>query len=637
MLHSYLADLVSTFTGGQIALKIDRWCQITSDNQILRLVSGAHIPFLDAPPTSHTLPRTHFSPQLSVWLDEEISRLLRLHIIKQTTHEAGEFISPIFLTDKKDGGHRLILNLKQFNTYVPYHHFKMHGIPEITRLVSRNCFMAVIDIKDAYYSVPVDIESQKYLKFSWGDHLYQFCVLPNGLSPAPRWFTKLLKPPMATLRELGHVNSPYIDDIYLQGDSFLECKQNVTDTVNLLIDLNLFPHPAKTNVLISQEVDVLGFTINSRDMTIRLTLAKRHDLMPLLRQTLAKPSVKIRDLAMVIGKLVATFPGTTFGPLFYRNLEADKQTALNANGHNFEKFTTLRAASKDELRWWIQSLPSSYRSLVPLTPTLEIFSDASDTGWGVTFGQRVSQGQWTLAEASYHINIKEVMAVYFGLVTMLSSYSDTCIKLHIDNTVAVSVIKHMGTSHNALLNSFTKDIWLWAKQRNNWLVPVYIPSRDNPADLPSRKIYVDAEWQLTPGLFRCACHTLQYQPDVDLFASHLNFQLPRYISYRPDPSAFATDAFSISWSNLNFYAFPPFSCISQCLQKIKVDMATGLIIVPKWPTQPFYPVLLKMLLRPPYLIAKHIHNLVMPNQPGLTSDIAEKTNLLACVVSGKTS
>ena len=72
----------------------------------------------------------------------------------------------------------------------------MHGLNEILKLVERNCYMAALDIKDAYYSIPVEENFQKYLKFVSKGILYQFCVLPNGLSPYPSWFTKISKPPL---------------------------------------------------------------------------------------------------------------------------------------------------------------------------------------------------------------------------------------------------------------------------------------------------------------------------------------------------------------------------------------------------------------------------------------------------------
>ena len=77
------------------------------------------------------------------------------------------------------GAYRLILNLKNLNENI---HFKMHGF----KMVENYCFMAFLDIKDSYYSIPVDESSQKYLKFIWEEQLNQFCVLPNGISSCPR-------------------------------------------------------------------------------------------------------------------------------------------------------------------------------------------------------------------------------------------------------------------------------------------------------------------------------------------------------------------------------------------------------------------------------------------------------------------
>ena len=116
-------------------------------------------------------------------------------------------------------------------------------------MIEKNCFMASLDIKVAYYLIPVDETSQKYLKRIWKEQLYQFCVLPNGLSPCPRWFTKLLKPPLAELRKSKHAIPAYIDDIYLQDDTNENCIINIIDTVKLLRSLAFTVHPEKSHFL----------------------------------------------------------------------------------------------------------------------------------------------------------------------------------------------------------------------------------------------------------------------------------------------------------------------------------------------------------------------------------------------------
>ena len=97
-------------------------------------------------------------------------------------------------------------------------------------------------------------------------------------------------------------------------------------------------------------------------------------------------------------------------------------------------------------------------------------------------------------------------------------------------------------------------------------------------------------------LLQCALSTLNYCPDVDLFASRHNTQCKLYASYRPDPGRMAVDAFSLNWHSIMFYAFPPFSVLTQTIQKIEKEEATGVVVAPNWPTQVWYPALMRLLI-----------------------------------------
>ena len=79
--------------------------------------------------------------------------------------------------------HRLILNLKKLNQYITYHHFKMESLQSAVQLLKKDYWMAVLDLKDAYYSVPINIEHKKFLRFEFKGSLYEFTCLPNGLAP----------------------------------------------------------------------------------------------------------------------------------------------------------------------------------------------------------------------------------------------------------------------------------------------------------------------------------------------------------------------------------------------------------------------------------------------------------------------
>lgn len=62
-----------------------------------------------------------------------------------------------------------------------------------------------------------------------------------------------------------------------------------------------------------------------------------------------------------------------------------------------------------------------------------------------------------------------------------------------------------------------------------------------------------------------------------------------------DPDAYAVDAFTISWKQFYFYAFPPFSVILRVLEKIITEGSRGIVVVPRWPAQAWYPLYMSLL------------------------------------------
>ena len=95
-------------------------------------------------------------------VQKEIQSVLLKGVLKESNSEPGEFLSTKSLRPKSDGSFRMVLNLKQFNESVEYHHFKMDTLETVTRTMKPGCFMASVDLKDAYYTVPIHPDNQKY-------------------------------------------------------------------------------------------------------------------------------------------------------------------------------------------------------------------------------------------------------------------------------------------------------------------------------------------------------------------------------------------------------------------------------------------------------------------------------------------
>ena len=240
------------------------WESFTNDPVILDAIKHHHIEFEAEYPTQTVQPnKINFSAAEIMIIDAEIAKLVTKEVLQVTNRVPDGFISNIFIRPKKDGAFRMILNLKPLNKFVDYHHFKMDTFRTALKLIRPGCFMASVDLKDAYYSIPIAEEDRKLLMFQWKGKYYQFTCLPNGLSSAPRIFTKILKPVYAQLRSIGHTCMGHIDDSLLVGQSFNSCHRNIADTVSLFTNLGFTIHPVKSVLQPQQKIDFLGFVLDS--------------------------------------------------------------------------------------------------------------------------------------------------------------------------------------------------------------------------------------------------------------------------------------------------------------------------------------------------------------------------------------
>ena len=506
-----------------------------------------------------------------------------------------------------------------------------------TNLITKDCFMASLDLKDAYYSVPIACEHRKYLKFFWKDKLYQFKALCNGLASGPRIFTKLLKPPFATLRSHGYQIIGYIDDSLLVSPSKEEAEQAVAHTKHILTSLGFIVHPEKSIFNPCKEIQFLGFIINSGQMTVRLPQNKKESLKYLCMQIEHKKYEKIRVVAEVTGKIVATFPASQIGKLHYRSLEKAKTKALKENKGDFDKLMEIDSSVKQELRWWIENVDSCIKMLTvrPISKCLE--SDASGLGWGATDGCSKIGGQWNPLELEYavrnEINYLELLASFLGLQSFCNKEMNIHIHLKMDNITAVTYINNMGGTKSVACNRLAKQIWQWCLDRQIWLTASHLPGEQNcVADYESRHFQTQTEWMLDVGVFQDICKIVG-KPDIDIFASRLNAQLPRYFSWKPDPGAEAVDALAQDWGQDIVYAFPPFCLISTCLRKIVHDKAEGIMVVPKWATQPWFAKLLSMLTAEPIILPRSKYLLTKPGTKQ-HHPLHDRMFLLCCRVSG---
>ena len=120
----------------------------------------------------------------------------------------------------------------------------------------------------------------------------------------------------------------------------------------------------------------------------------------------------------------------------------------------------------------------------------------------------------------------------------------------------------------------------------------YIRSADNQADRLARWKRDRSDWKLNPVLFRSAVRRWGQMPTVDRFATPSNRQLSRFNSRFHSPGCEAVDAFTQQWNGELNWLNPPWDELSRVLQTLRESGAAAYLVVPEWPSQPWWPDLL---------------------------------------------
>ena len=598
-------------------------------------INGYKIPFIKTPAQITLPPAPKLNENETRAMNDSIIKLLNQGAITECKTTLGEFISPIFLVPKPGGEFRFILNLKRLNRYIEPPHFKLEDVRSVLHIIRHSSFMATIDLRDAFYLVPIHEFSRKYLRFVWNEKKYEFICLPFGLSSAPYVFTKIMKPVVGFLRKEGNPSVIYLDDLLCFGDSHDLCSQNIRDTISCLTKLGFLINYKKSSIIPSQRVQYLGLIFDSKLFQVTISGSKMNSIKEKIIRLSKMKECTIREFAEIIGTLVSVRYAVAYGLLYTKAFEMAKSQALLHNGNNYNAWMTLPSHINEDIKWWLSKIMNCSCPIRTDHFDLTIFTDSSLTGWGASCNDMSTHGWWNHEESKFHINYLELLAIFYGLKCFAKDLRNCQILLRVDNITALSYINKLGGTKSQRLFKLAKKIWQWSEKRQIWLFASYIPSVDNIiADRESRDLNVESEWQLSHKSFRELCKQFG-DPGIDLFATRINSHCSMFVSWKPDPDAYAIDAFTVPWGNMFFYAFPPFALILRTLHKISCEKAYGIMVVPKWCSQPWYPLYLSMTVSKLIEFGPDRELLLSPfRQP---HPLHKKLTLVAAILSGNHS
>ena len=601
-------------------------------------MKGYRIPLNGQPPL--LIPslnkKTHISLDKQALIDTEIREMLAKGAIQEVKTLSPSYISNIFLVPKKDGGLRPIINLKPLNRrYISAPHFRMDTIKDVSSLLRPVDFCASIDLKDAYFHIPIHPQSTHLLRFVWKGKVYEFLVVPFGLCTAPFIFTKITRPIAAFLRSKGIRIIFYLDDILVIATSEQECLLHLKVVMETLQGAGFLLNWKKSCLTPAQRFLYLGLWWDTAREVVSLEerkLVSLHNQATLLQRPIHRNCQAVMKL---LGLMTAAIPAVPLVRLHCRQLQRSLNSVYKTS-LDLRRPLRLSQGALAELMWVLSlSLDDCQAPIWPKTledADLTVATDASDQGWGIYFLGRMESGPWD-ANAPAHINAKEIMALMIFLRDFLPSVNRSVKTLlwETDSTTALSYIRKEGGTHSAALLSIATEILLLADSLHLKIVPVYVPSEENlHADFASRfKSLPDLH--LLPKVFGKICR-LWGTPQIDLFASTESAQLPRFVAWGEAPRAEAFDALSLHWKFEMAYLFPRLPLIPRVLTKLRKSIGSFILITPFWPTQSWFPDLIQLQIQDARRLPL-LPDLVVDLQTGCPPPLLNSLHLVAWLIS----
>ena len=589
--------------GNRLQNFADRW-EILFPNSIVHkwLREGVPLKFLDQPPKLQRTP-VHFPvpPQQEIERESAALELLQKGVVEVIRDQSSPgMYHRLFMRPKPDGTLRPIIDLSPLNKLIHNVTFKMETPASIRHALQQGEHTLQLDLKDAYFHIPIKKAYRKYMRFAVNGVVYQYRALPFGLSIAPRVFTKILKPILGMLRKAMVRVHAYLDDWLIRLLNQQTGFRTAFVTVLLLRSLGWLINFPKSFLFPRLEFEFIGLEWNTQANIMKPRLEKILKLKKSCRAAQPGKRISAKKMASLVGVIKWMAPYVPQGLMHLKKLQLKIRETWSQKTHGWNAQILVTRSMYDLLQWWTRPTNTHLGVVMKLPPPeKEIFTDASCHGFGAIMGNRQMAGVWSAKYKIKHINFLELEAVRRALLTFAEDVESRVVRVHSDNRTTVSCLRKQGSLKSRSLNKLTAKVVSWAASMKVTILPVHIQGyRNVEADALSRKDLTHAsEWSLSREEFDKVVRWSNLQPPwIDLMATNRNKQTDTFVSPYPHECAAAVDALNIPW---NFpgtvWLYPPTGVITKVINKIRETPSLCMILItPQLPLKPWYADLLTL-------------------------------------------
>ena len=164
---------------------------------------------------------------------DELEQMLHDGLIEESS---SEWSSPIVVVRKKDGSNRICVDYRKLNAVTTFDAYPMLRIDEMLDQIGNAKYITTLDLAKGYWQVPMADEDREKTTFSSPMGLYQFTVMPFGLSRAPATFQRMMD---QNLRGLSEFVGVYLDDVVIYSSNWTEHLQHLRKVFERLQEAGL--------------------------------------------------------------------------------------------------------------------------------------------------------------------------------------------------------------------------------------------------------------------------------------------------------------------------------------------------------------------------------------------------------------
>lgn len=236
------------------------------------------------------MPMYRYSPHIWEKIEKELERWKELDVIEECVTE---FSNPLVPVKKANGKIRVCLDSRRVNTITKKDAYPMRNMSEIFHRLQKAKFFSVVDLKDAYFQIPLKENSRNFTAFRTPKGLFRFKVVPFGLKNAPFTMTRLMN------RAIGFDLEPkvfiYLDDIIIISETFEEHLHLLKEVAARLRKAGLTISVEKSRFC-RKQVRYLGYLLTESGLSIESS-----KLEPILNYPRPKTVREVRRLMGLMG------------------------------------------------------------------------------------------------------------------------------------------------------------------------------------------------------------------------------------------------------------------------------------------------------------------------------------------------